>query len=145
MGNGRGLGGLIALLGLAFILSRDREIGPEAFYPTFEFPSISYPAITYRQYYQFATDPDVPASEIVEQEHPIAGRTGAWRVVYVNGKPRIPTPTGGLIPLPTKRVGRIAVETMLEPIGAEKPEEYFADVEYNGKIRRAVGARLKPL
>lgn len=142
MGNGKGLG-LVALLGLALLLFKDK-VGAEAFIPTFEYPSITYPAITYKQYYQFATE-EVGPEELVEQEHPIAGRTGAWRVIYVNGKPRIPTPSGGLIPLPTVHVGRVDVGAMLEPIGAEKPEEYFADVEYNGKVRRAVGARLKPL
>ena len=156
MGRNGGLGALIAVLGLAFLLS-DRKVGAEAFIPTFKSPDIhlypsTYPRrVTYKQYFDFATasEEEVSAdseSELVEMPHPQLDRPpGQWRVIRRNGRPFIPTPTGGLIPLPTVHVGRVAVETMLEPIGGESPAEYFADVEYNGKVRRAVGARLKPL
>ncbi|GAH98441.1 unnamed protein product [marine sediment metagenome] len=148
MARNGGLGALIAILGLAFLLS-DRKIGAEAFVPTFAYPTIPRPReITYRQYFEFATAPQREVEEDPETELTVsmpitqtATKLGVWRTI--GGK--IPTPTGGLIPLPTVHVGRVAVEKMLEPIGGESPAEYFADVEYNGKVRRAVGARLKPL
>jgi len=140
------------LLGLAFILStREKPLTAAAFSPTFVFPPPTVAPITYTQYYEFVTQPAEaveadPAITLTKMEHPQLDRPpGEWLTVLVNDVPKIPTPTGKLIPLPTRRVGRIAVETMLEPIGGEAPAEYFADVEYNGKVRRAVGARLKPL
>ncbi|GAI03722.1 unnamed protein product, partial [marine sediment metagenome] len=47
MGNGRGLGGLIALLGLAFLLSREEKVtnGIIPTFPTVTFPTITIPEI----------------------------------------------------------------------------------------------------
>ena len=169
----KGLGGLIALLGLVLIMSREEGVPvlplpfvtpfvtpplvtppltAESFSPTFitppTTPTKTTPPFKYKKYYEFVTQPaeDVeadPAITLTPMAHPQLDRPpGEWLTVEVKGKPYIPTPTGALIPLPTRRVGRIAVETMLEPIGGEDPAEEFADVEYNGRVRKSVSARL---
>lgn len=139
----------ILALGLVLLLSKPRKLEAKDFVPTFERWGLDVKTpIYYSQYYDFAT----AAREEVEADpeteltvsRPItqtATRVGEWRTI--NG--RIPTPLGTTIPIPTRRTHRIAVETMLEPIAEEKPEEYFADVEHNGKIIKSVNLRLKPL
>lgn len=144
----------LVLLALVFLKKPSEQLEAKDFIPTFattrNMTLITPPSITYKQYFEFATAPREEVEEDPETQLTVsapitqtATKTGVWRTI--NG--RIPTPQGTTIPLPTRRVrgSRIAVEKMLEPIGEEKPEEYFADVEHNGKLIKSVNLRLKPL
>lgn len=132
MGRDSGLAvGLILLLALA--LSKPRKLTSASFG--------NGRAITYRQYYEYATasGEDVEAddsSELTESETTL-GQVGVWRTI--NG--RIPTPHGTTIPLPTVHVGRTPVETMLQPLEEAKEEPHFQDVAG----RRSVNLRLRPI
>lgn len=143
MARNGGLGALIAL-GLVVVLSKREKLTASSFYPTFTAPSITLPAITYEQYFEFVTMPveDVEADDALElvEASPIvttATKKGQWLTV----KGRIPTPSGKTIPIPTRRVGRIAVEKMLQPIEEAAEEPHFQDVG----TRRSVNLRLKPM
>jgi len=133
-GSGAGLGFLILL---AMFLGMPRKLTAADFVGAFQAPVYSP---SYGQYFTYVTKAEDELGEgeaLEETPHPIAGRTGQW--LTVNG--RIPTPSGTTIPLPTKRVGRIAVEKMLQPIEEAVEEPHFQDVAG----RRSVNLRLKPL
>ncbi|MBA7637894.1 hypothetical protein ES703_45543 [subsurface metagenome] len=128
MGNGKGLGGLIALLGLVLIMGRPKELKASDFYmggptpPPGFFPiTIFGPSITYEAYRTWALDPEAPEEELVPHA---TDPEGYWRTV--NG--RIPTPAGGTIPIPVPFPGGIIdVNKMLKlkPIEESiEPEDY---------------------
>ena len=135
MGKGSGAGlGLLVLL--ALFLSKPRKLTARDFVGAFQAPTYSP---TYEQYFTYVTKAEDELEEgesLEETPHPIARRTGQW--LTVNG--RIPTPSGTTIPLPTRRVGRIAVEKMLQPIEEATEEPHFQDIAG----RRSVNLRLKP-
>jgi len=136
MGRDSGIG-LLVLVGLLALTMKPRKLMASDFVGAFQ-PSTYAP--TYSQYFQYVTKAEDELQEgesLEETPHPIAGRTGQW--LTVNG--RIPTPSGTTIPLPTKRVGRIAVEKMLQPIEEAAEEPHFQDVG----TRRSVNLRLKPM
>lgn len=130
------MGGLIAILALALVFMRPRELTARDFPGAFQ-PSIYSP--TYGQYYSYVTkaEDELEAGEAFEEQETIGGKTGRW--LTVNG--RIPTPSGTTIPLPTVHVGRVQVEKMLQPIEEAKEESHFQDVAG----RRSVNLRLKPI
>lgn len=127
MGRDSGIGGLLALLGLALIFSKPskRTIGGVT------------PALYY-EYRAWATDPEAPAEELEE------GPTGkVWRTVTPG---RIPTPSGGSIPIPRPFPGgKIDVNKMLNPVEENPTLEESLTVPSGGipfSERLRVGVRI---
>ena len=86
------------------------------------------------QYREWATDPEAPAEEL--ETSPTTGKT--WRVT---SKGRIPTPSGGTIPIPVAWPGGVVdVNEMLKSVD-EEPPDVVEDPE--GPI--SVNLRLKPV
>lgn len=143
MARGRGLGGLLAILGLALIFGSRRKVTAASFVSPFDFTREPSP-ITRAEYYYYMTKPaaevDPDQGEELRELTTTGGKTGL--VLTVNG--RIPTPSGTTIPWPTKRTGRIAVEEQLQPLET-KQEESFQDIEVNGRVIKSVNLRLQPL
>jgi len=136
MGRGSGVG-MVLLAGILLLGMKPRKLTASDFPGAFQ-PPVS--PITYTEYITYVTKAEDELEEgesLEETPHPIAGRTGRW--LTVNG--RIPTPSGTTIPLPTRRVGRVAVEKMLQPLEEAVEEPHFQDVAG----RRSVNLRLKPL
>jgi len=135
MGRSSGAGlGLLVLL--ALFLSKPRKLTALDFPGAFQPPVSTF---SYSQYvtYVTKTEDELEAGESLEEAVTTSGQVGQW--LTVNG--RIPTPSGTTIPIPTRRVGRVAVEKMLQPIEEAVEEPHFQDVAG----RRSVNLRLKPL
>lgn len=142
MAKGSGLGGLLAILGVALIFGKKRKLTGEDFTGAFPIDT-ARSRISYHQYFTFATKPedevDPIRGESLEESYTTSGQAGQW--LTVNG--RIPTPRGTTIPMPTIRARgtRIKVEEQLQAISPPKEVPQFADT--NG--RRSVNLRLQPL
>lgn len=127
----------LAIVFLAILLLGSRKKLTAADFPgAFQGPTYSP---TYGQYFTYATKPEdeIEARESLEEAVTTSGQVGRW--LTVNG--RIPTPRGTTIPMPTVHVGRVAVETKLEPLEEAVEEPHFQDVAG----RRSVNLRLKPI
>ena len=131
------MGGLIAILALFFFLS-PRKLTKQSFAP-FNIPTAQR-TVTYRQYFTYATKPetDLEEGEALEE---YSGPSGTGRFLTVNG--RIPTPSGGSIPMFSTRDLSIPgqIDKMLQPIEEAKEEPHFQDVAG----RRSINLRLKPI
>jgi len=148
---GRDSGIALLVLGIIALFSlKPRELTAADFYPTFNgIPPVNgngLPPITYKQYVTYVTKPEteLEEGEAFEESVTTSGRVGRW--LTVNGM--IPTPSGGLIPLPTIHVGRTPVDVMLQPI--EEASAYSDEPQdrldpSTGKMIIDVSARLKPI
>jgi len=139
------MGLLIGIIILALAL-KPRKLTAADFYPTFNGVPAGAPPITYSQYVTYVTKPEteLEEGEAFEESVTTSGRVGRW--LTVNGM--IPTPSGGLIPIPTIHVGRVAVDKMLQPIEeapaySDEPQDRLDPS--TGKMIIDVSARLKPI
>jgi len=145
MGRSSGLGALLAVLALAFVFMRPRELTQADFIPTFGNGSPSR-TFSYSQYVTYVTKPEdeLEEGEELKTYTSPSGREG--RYLTING--RIPTPSGGSIPdFSTRDLSvRLKVDEMLQPIEEAKTyDEEPQDRLENGKMRFDVSARLKPI
>ena len=134
MGKGSGVGGLIAVIGLVFLLgSRKKGLTASSFNLSGPGPSGPWP-YTSRDYIGWATDMDAPVEEL--ETSPSTGKT--WRTV---SRGRIPTPEGGSIPIPVKWPGgTVNVNEMLKDVEEEAPA---MEQEPGGPI--SVNVHLRPV
>lgn len=142
MGRSSGAGGLLALLALIFILRKPRELAAADFIPTFTQPFQPRAQATYEQYFQYVTKSEEDIDEDVGEalvlvKHPIKGRKTQW--LTVNGK--IPTPSGGLIPIPAPYTGPKQIDVMLQPIEEAVEQPHFQDIAG----AKSINLRLKPI
>ena len=99
------MGALLAVLGLFLVMGNRKVTTSQIIAGTY----------TPRQYREWATDFEAPSEEL--ETSPTTGKT--WRIISTG---RIPTPSGGSIPIPVKWPGgKINVNEMLKDVEEEAP------------------------